>query len=71
MQFSAEQIATLLQGRVEGDSQTVVTQLAKLEESNASSLTFLANPQYEHFIYEISACIFVIYEVLILQMPVH
>ena len=71
MQFSAEQIATLLQGRVEGDPQTVVNQLAKLEESNLSSLTFLANPKYEHFIYEITAGIIVVNEDLILQKPVH
>ncbi|MGM1430686.1 UDP-3-O-(3-hydroxymyristoyl)glucosamine N-acyltransferase [Sphingobacterium lactis] len=70
MQFTAEQIATLLKGKVEGDSTTVVDQLSKIEESTSRSLTFLANPKYEHFIYEIEAGIIVVNEDLALQKPV-
>ncbi|MFZ4261802.1 UDP-3-O-(3-hydroxymyristoyl)glucosamine N-acyltransferase [Sphingobacterium sp. HJSM2_6] len=70
MQFKAEQIATLLNGKVEGDSNVLVDQLSKIEESTTKSLTFLANPKYEHFIYEIEAGIIVVNEDLILQKPV-
>ncbi len=70
MQFTAEQIATLLKGTVEGDAAVLVDTLSKIEESNSSSLTFLANPKYEHFIYEIEAGIIVINEDLVLQKPV-
>ena len=70
MQFTAEQIATLLKGTVEGNPAVLVDSLSKIEESNSSSLTFLANPKYEHFIYEIEAGIIVINEELVLQKPV-
>lgn len=70
MQFTAEQIATLLKGQVEGNPSTVVDQLSKIEEAVSSSLTFLANPKYEHYIYEIEAGIIVINEDLVLQKPV-
>jgi len=51
MEFSARQIADLLQGTVEGDEQVCVNNLAKIEEGQLSSLTFLANTKYEPFIY--------------------
>jgi UDP-3-O-[3-hydroxymyristoyl] glucosamine N-acyltransferase len=40
MQFTAEQIATLLKGRVEGSPEIMVDQLSKIEEASSSSLTF-------------------------------
>ena len=70
MQFNAQQIATLLKGTVEGNSDLIVNKLSKIEESDTSSLTFLANPKYEHFIYTIEAGIIVINEDLVLQKPV-
>src|SRR5690606_13359167 len=41
-----------------------------IEEANSRSLTFLANPKYEHFIYETEAGIIVINDDLVLQKPV-
>ncbi|MGV6946823.1 UDP-3-O-(3-hydroxymyristoyl)glucosamine N-acyltransferase [Sphingobacterium kyonggiense] len=70
MQFTAEQIANLLHGTVEGNPEVLVDKLSKIEESCPSSLTFLSNPKYEHFIYEIEAGIIVINEDLNLQKPV-
>lgn len=70
MQFTAEQIATLLKGKVEGNPETLVDQLSKIEEAGAKSLTFLANPKYEHYIYDSGAGIIVINEDLPLQKPV-
>ncbi|MGO1649302.1 MAG: UDP-3-O-(3-hydroxymyristoyl)glucosamine N-acyltransferase [Sphingobacterium sp.] len=70
MQFTAEQIANLLKGQVEGDPQKSVDQLSKIEEATPNSLTFLANQKYEHFIYEVEAGVIVINEDLVLQKPV-
>ena len=44
MEFTAQQIADLLQGTIEGDSSVKVNRLAKIEEGESGSLTFLANP---------------------------
>lgn len=70
MQFTAEQIATLLKGQVEGNPETLVDQLSKIEEAGPKSLTFLANPKYEHFIYDTDAGVIVINEDLALQKTV-
>ncbi len=55
MQFTANQIATLLNGYVEGDPDVLVNQLAKIEEGEEGALAFLSNPKYEHFLYETKA----------------
>jgi len=60
MQFSAQQIATLLQGNIEGNPDVVVSQLAKIEEAKSGDLSFLANPKYEHFLYSTKASIVVV-----------
>ena len=70
MQFTAEQIANLLKGRVEGNPDRLVNQLSKIEEATPDSLTFLANLKYEHYIYEVEAGVIVINEDLVLQKPV-
>ena len=59
MEFSAEQIASLLHGEIEGSASTVVNTLAKIEEGKSGALSFLANPKYEDYIYttESSICI--------------
>ncbi|MGO1243468.1 MAG: UDP-3-O-(3-hydroxymyristoyl)glucosamine N-acyltransferase [Sphingobacterium sp.] len=70
MQFTANQIATLLHGYVEGNQEVVVNQLAKIEEGEDGSLAFLSNPKYEHFLYETKASVVIVNEDLALQKPV-
>jgi UDP-3-O-[3-hydroxymyristoyl] glucosamine N-acyltransferase len=59
MEFSAGQIAGILQGEVVGNPESTVNGLAKIEEGTLGALSFLANPKYEEFIYttESSVCI--------------
>lgn len=59
MEFSAEQIAGLLNGEVAGNPNVTVTGLAKIEEGYAGALSFLSNPKYEEYIYttQSSICI--------------
>jgi UDP-3-O-[3-hydroxymyristoyl] glucosamine N-acyltransferase len=60
MKFSAEQIAAMLGGLVEGDAQVSVNSLSKIEEGKPGTLTFLANPKYATFIYETQASIAIV-----------
>ena len=64
MEFTAQQIADLLQGTIEGDSSVKVNRLAKIEEGEPGSLTFLANPKYEEFIYTTKASLVIVSETL-------
>lgn len=60
MEFSAHQIAELLQGTVEGDGNVFVNQLAKIEEGQTGALSFLANPKYEPHIYHTQSSICIV-----------
>lgn len=60
MEFSAHQIAELLQGTVEGDGNVFVSQLAKIEEGHEGALSFLANPKYEPHIYQTQSSICIV-----------
>ena len=62
MQFTAQQIGILLNGIVDGDPNVTVNQLAKIEEAQEGSLSFLANKKYEHFLYQTNASIVIVEE---------
>ncbi|MDB2621909.1 UDP-3-O-(3-hydroxymyristoyl)glucosamine N-acyltransferase [Flavobacteriales bacterium] len=52
MKFTANQIAKMLNGVVEGDPTITLNQLTKIEEGCAHSLSFLSNPKYNEYLYE-------------------
>lgn len=57
MEFTAQQIAVLINGTVDGDVNAKVHTFGKIEEALEGSLTFLANPKYTHYIYSTGASI--------------
>jgi len=60
MKFSAEQIAGLINGEVQGNSSVEVDTLAKIEEGKPGALSFLANPKYEEYIYNTGSSICIV-----------
>lgn len=70
MQFSAAQIAMIIDGSIEGDPGAVVDSFGKIEEAKKGQLAFLANPKYEDFLYTTEATIIIINEALKLKQPV-
>jgi len=70
MEFSAKQIADLLNGTVEGDENTVVKNFSKIEEGTTGTLSFLANPVYTNFIYTTDSSIVIVNRSLTLDKPV-
>ncbi len=70
MQFTAKQIGVLLNGIVDGNPDVTVNQLAKIEEASEGSLSFLANPKYEAFLYQTKASIVIVNEDFELAQPV-
>lgn len=57
MEFTAEQIAAFLQGKIVGNAQAAVHTFAKIEEGKEGALSFLANPHYEQYLYETKSTI--------------
>jgi len=60
MEFSAEQIAGILNGEVVGDADITVRGLSKIEEGTEGTLSFLSNPKYEEYIYTTGASICIV-----------
>ncbi len=70
MQFSADQIAMIINARVEGNPEAAVGSFGKIEEAVAGQLSFLANPKYEEYLYSTNASIVIINESFELKQPV-
>ena len=60
MNFTAAQISILLDGKIEGNADVVVSSFGKIEEAGDGQLTFLANPRYEDYLYTTKASIAII-----------
>jgi len=70
MQFTAQQISDLINGRIEGDPEVAVFEMSKIEEAQTGSISFLANPKYETFLYTSNASIVIINEDQVLKQAV-
>jgi UDP-3-O-[3-hydroxymyristoyl] glucosamine N-acyltransferase len=70
MEFSAAQIAILINGKVEGDPEAKVNSFSKIEEAQSGNLAFFANPKYEEFLYSTGASIVIVSDTYELREPV-
>jgi len=57
MEFTAATIAGFLNGDIIGNPETKVNIIAKIEEGQPGAISFLANPKYEHYIYDTKSSI--------------
>ena len=71
MQFSAAQIALLVNGKTEGDPEASVGSFGKIEEAVPGQLAFLANPKYEEHLYTTAASVIIVNETLELRQPIN
>lgn len=70
MEFSAQQIAELLGGTVEGNPSAAVSTFAKIEEGEPGAISFLANPKYAHYLYDTESSIVLVGRDFVLERPV-
>jgi len=70
IQVSAQQLAALLQGTVEGDPNILVQGPAKIEEAQKGSITFLGNMKYEPFAYTTSASVLLVRNSFLPYQPI-
>lgn len=70
MEFTARQIAALIDGTVEGNAEETVSGIGRLENAVKGQIAFLANPKYEDYLYTTEASIVIINETLKLEQPV-
>ena len=70
MKFLASQIAALLNGTVEGNPETEVWNVAKIEEGAPGMLSFLANPKYIPYIYETKSSVVIVNKDFVAEKPI-
>lgn len=70
LSFTAQQIALLIQGKIEGAATVVVKQFGKIESAMPGEISFLANPKYEDFLYTTKASVIIVNESLVLKKQV-
>ena len=67
MILKAHEIADLVGGVVDGDGESRITKLSKIENGDNESLTFLGNPKYTEYIYSSNAAIVIVKQDLVLK----
>jgi UDP-3-O-[3-hydroxymyristoyl] glucosamine N-acyltransferase len=70
MNFSASQIAQIINGKLEGDPNASVSSFGKIEEAGPADLSFLANPKYEEHLYTTGAAVIIINDSLVLKQKI-
>ncbi len=70
MKFTAKTIADFLGGVIEGDETVEVNNISKIEEGKKGTLSFLANPKYEQYLYSTESSIVLINKSLVLAKDV-
>jgi UDP-3-O-[3-hydroxymyristoyl] glucosamine N-acyltransferase len=71
MQFTAAQIALMIQGKIEGNASIAISSFGKIEEAVEGQLSFLANPKYEEYLYTTKASIIIINDSLELKSSIN
>src|ERR1700722_419241 len=62
MNYSAQQIAFLVNGKIDGNPEAIVSSFGKIEEAKQGQLSFFANPKYEEHLYITHASVILINE---------
>lgn len=70
MEFTAQQIADLIQGKVEGDANATVNTFAKIEEGRNGAISFLSNVKYLHYIYDTESSVVLVDDAMVFDKPV-
>lgn len=71
IEFSASQIAEVIEGIVEGSPDVTISRLSKIEEGEPGTLSFLANPKYTPYIYTTRASIVIVNKDFSPDQPIH
>ncbi len=60
MEFTVQEIANILNGKVEGDPEIKIHGFSKIEEGKEGTLSFIANPKYTKYIYDTNASVVIV-----------
>lgn len=70
MEFSALEIARFLEGDIDGNAETRVSRVSKIEDGRPGALAFLSNMKYEHHLYTSEASVVLVNRDFVPKEPV-
>ena len=70
MQITAKDLATLLNGEIDGDGDAIVMQPGKIESGKTGDICFLGNSQYEQYAYSTQASILLVNKNFLPKQPI-
>lgn len=70
MEFTAKQIAEVLEGTVEGNPEVKITSFARIESGKPGAICFFANPKYEQYVYTSKADVIIVNKTFVPQQEV-
>ncbi|MDR1739192.1 MAG: UDP-3-O-(3-hydroxymyristoyl)glucosamine N-acyltransferase [Bacteroidales bacterium] len=68
--FTLKQVADVIGGKVEGNSDATIYTLCKIEEGHEGGLSFLANPKYLPYIYKTKATAVIVNSDFVAEHPI-
>ncbi len=69
MDFTAKQIAGYLDGRVDGDPEAIVNDVARIEDGKPGTLSFLSNMKYQSHVYQTKCSVVLVHNDFIPAQP--
>ena len=60
MRITAQELAYLIDGQIEGNPDVKISGPSKIEEGTPGTVSFLANPKYEKYIYTSKASVILV-----------
>jgi UDP-3-O-[3-hydroxymyristoyl] glucosamine N-acyltransferase len=70
MQMTARQLCQIVHGEIIGDPEVLVDRPCKIEEAKEGSISFLANPKYEKYLYDTGAAVVLVAKDFVPTQPV-
>ncbi len=71
MQITASEIASLINGSIEGNAEQIITSVGKIEDAKPGDIAFLANAKYINHIYTTAASVVIVSNDLVLDKAVN
>lgn len=69
--YSAQQIAQILDGKVDGDPSVRIRGVARIESGKGGTICFFANPKYEKYVYTTECDVLIVNEDFVPSAKVH
>lgn len=71
MEYTAKQIAEILDGRIEGNPNIKIKGFSRIESGKPGTICFFANPKYEQYVYTTNCDLLIVNESFVPAGPVH